>query len=209
MHPTIEVRWFLAGRASAEMRRWFERGAIAPTEEGLREDWYLYSVENASLGVKLRDSNLEIKQRLHHAGIQQLAQDVQGQVETWVKWEFSLDSENNDLPQFDQSDGFWVLVKKERCSKYYSLATDEIEPIETPAQAAQGCTLELTELRVWDQSWHSVGLETFGNVTQPAATSKRVMQHVFTDFKPNLKAAHSFGYPHWLQEIQRLQKTAG
>lgn len=200
MYPTIEVRWFLRDKAPVELRRWFERGDIAPTEE-VREDWYLYSTDNSSLGIKLREANLEIKQRLRKAGIHQFAQDVQGQVETWVKWEFSLDSENCDLPQLNQSDGFWVLVKKERFSKYYSITVDSIELIEVPAQVGQGCTLELTELRVWDQSWHSLGLETFGDVDRPEATPKRVMQHVLTDSHLILQASDSFGYPEWLQKI--------
>jgi hypothetical protein len=191
------------------MRHWFERGAIAPTQEGLREDWYLYSVENSSLGIKLREANLEIKQRLQNIGIHPLLQNIQGQVETWIKWEFSLDSNSFELPQFNQSDGFWVLVQKERASKYYSLATDAIEQVETPSEVEQGCALELTELQVWDQHWHSLGLETFGKVEHPEATPKRVMQKVFPDLKPSLKAADSFGYPYWLQEVQRLQEKAG
>lgn len=204
MHPTIEVRWFLPGNASDKMRRWFERGAIPPTEEGLREDWYLYSVENSSLGVKLREAKLEIKQRLHNAGICSFSQMVQGQVETWIKWDFSLNSEERELPQFNQSDGFWVLVEKARASKHYRIAADGITPIAATSGAAQGCSLELTELQVWEQSWHSLGVETFGNVDQ--AKLLEIMQFVLTDFDPVLKAADSFGYPHWLQEMQRLQK---
>jgi hypothetical protein len=204
MHPTIEVRWFLAGNASAEMRRWFERGAIPPTEEGLREDWYLYSAENSSLGIKLREAKLEIKQRLQNAGIHSFGQTVQGQVETWIKWDFSLDAEDRELPQFNQSDGFWVLVKKERASKHYRIDADGITPIETASEAEQGCSLELTELQVWEQRWHSLGLETFGDVDQ--AKLPEMMQFVLTDFNLTdfnlmLKVADSFGYPHWLQKL--------
>lgn len=199
MHPTIEVRWFLGGKPSVEMRRWFERGAIFPTEEGLREDWYLHSTKSPSLGIKLREAKLEIKQRLSNAGIHEFVPDVQGQVETWVKWEFLLDSESGNLPNLSLSDGFWVLVKKQRFSKHYRITGASIEPIEATAQVAQGCTLELTELQVWDQSWHSLGLETLGDVDQTALP--QVMQHLLTGFHPSLKATDSYGYPQWLPKI--------
>jgi hypothetical protein len=202
IHPTLEVRWFLEGKAATEMWRWFERGAIAPTEEGLREDWYLYSVENSSLGIKLREAKLEIKQRLRNAGIHSFTQNVQGQAETWIKWDFSLDSEFN-LPQFNQSDGFWVLVRKARASKHYRIDADgdaaRLTPIETPSEATQGCSLELTELQVWEQNWHSLGLETFGAVE--LAALPQIMQDLYTDCELTLKAADSFGYPQWLQHL--------
>jgi hypothetical protein len=203
MNPTTEVRWFLRGKAPVELSRWFGQGAITPTAE-TRADWYLHSTENSALGIKLREAKLEIKQRLNQAGIYEFAQTVHGQVENWVKWEFLLSSGSDlesNVPQFNQSDGFWVLVKKERLSKYYCIAPDGTAPVEVETQTGQGYTLELTQLQVWDQDWHSLGLETFGDIAQFKQPPEHLFRQVFAGFDLVLQAADSFGYPQWLQKL--------
>lgn len=205
MHPTLEVRWFLKGQLPTELHRWFVEHSAVPIEPEAREDWYLYSPKNRDLGIKLRQGSLEIKQRLGSRGACKLAKQVRGRVEEWVKWHFPLDGESGNSAIPASSDRLWIPVHKKRWSQHYAITTAKtIEQVESVDQAEQGCSLELSDLQVSDQYWHSLCFETFGSPEALEQNLERVVQHVARNGGfPALKARHSLGYPHWLKQVRQ------
>ncbi|QYO62479.1 hypothetical protein [Leptolyngbya sp. 7M] len=100
-----------------------------------------------------------------------------------------------------------MWVAKKRWCQHYAFGPDgTIQPADSEESMQQGCTLELSELQVWDQDWHSLCFETFG----PPETLEQVLttavQHVCHEIGlPVLKARDSFGYPTWLHRVWQNQ----
>jgi hypothetical protein len=207
MHPTLEVRWFLQGPLPAEHYHWFMEESPLPIDSETREDWYLDVAKSRDLGIKLRQGNLEIKQRIGSRGVCKLAKQVRGRVETWVKWPFSIDAESSAAILSDSAQ-LWIPVHKSRWSRHYAItSTGTIEAVAASSEAEQGCSLELSDLQVAGQNWHSLCFETFGReisgATDLAQNLEHVVRHVVRQAGlPPLKARCSWGYPRWLQQIR-------
>ena len=70
MFATAEVRWFYEGAVSPEVLEWFEQGELTPEEQPYRVDYYLRLSDRDSLGIKLREGRIEVKQRHRQHGEQ-------------------------------------------------------------------------------------------------------------------------------------------
>lgn len=201
MHPTLEVRWFLKGQLPTDLHRWFVEESTDPIDPEAREDWYLYA-KHHELGVKLRQGNLEIKQRVGSRGTCKLAKRVRGRVEKWVKWHFSIEQASGEAA-LSEPVGLWIPVQKKRWSRHYAVAAETVEAVQDVDPSEQGCSLELSDLQVHDQRWYSLCFETFGsnNLEQ---NLECVVRHVVKSMGlPVLKARHSGGYPIWLKQVQQ------
>ncbi|WNZ22752.1 hypothetical protein HJG54_07720 [Leptolyngbya sp. NK1-12] len=203
MHPTLEVRWFFRGRLPEEFYRWFpEAGADKPET---RTDWYLYSPDRG-LGIKLREGGLEIKQRLANQGKSKLAKRVRGRVEQWLKWHFPIEqTADGAMAELGES---WMPVAKKRWCQHYAFTPDgaiqRVDSEDSEELMQQGCTLELSELQVWNQDWHSLCFEAFGPPEMLDQILTNTVQQVHHEIGlPVLKARDSFGYPAWLHWVRQ------
>ncbi|MBC8503531.1 MAG: hypothetical protein ISR58_17985 [Anaerolineales bacterium] len=81
MFSTVEVRWFYQGVIPSDIQTWFDQKVvegIEPINQPSRTDQYLLQGHNASLGVKLREGRVEIKQRVQEYGYAEFGPAVTG-----------------------------------------------------------------------------------------------------------------------------------
>ena len=213
MFPTVEVRWFYEGPIPPEVLAWFQRGGQGPEEPSCRVDYYLRLADWDSLGIKLREGRLEVKQRCRQYGMVRLHERVAGRVEHWRKWSFALDRADGGLASLAVPASAWIEVRKERRLRTYRLGGDDadIDPDRLRSAASEvvavragslpdrGCDWELTAVRAGDEAWWSVCFEAFGGGPALRETLLVVARHVLDDGAPcGFDAGHSFGYPGWL-----------
>jgi hypothetical protein len=197
---TAEIRWFHRAMIPPEVREWVGALRGLPAHQPLRIDYYLRLARTDSLGVKLREGRLEIKQRVRRHGIVHLHDRVDGMVQIWRKWSFPLALATEELQSFAVPAASWIAVHKERHVHRYGFAGDGgILSIPLDLLSAQGCDLEVTDLRVEGQTWWSLALEAFGPEETLSETVMTVGQQLFlTGLPPILQDRASWSYPEWL-----------
>ncbi len=202
MYPTIEVRWFQQGQIPPEVWAWFGRIGPLPEEQPIRVDHYLHLPDKDSLGIKLREGRLEIKQRQRQVGVVRFHERVAGLVEQWRKWSFPLAHNEPTVPGPDDA---WIAVEKRRRLRRYQLIDGKhVETVAVATDAAQGCELELSRIKAADQQWWSLCFEAFGDEAALQENLRQVVSHVLAAREPPvLKANASCGYPVWLQLVTK------
>lgn len=205
VYSTAEVRWFYEGTVPAKVTEWFSHGERPPEAATPRTDFYLRAVGGDSLGIKLREGKLEIKQRYQQYGVRRFHHEVTGWAEAWHKWRFELAQAAEDLTEAGMSSATWIGVQKERkLRKFHVACSGEIVAVPVMAQVDQGCGIELTQVSVEGNEWWSLGFEAFGEAAAIQSNLLLVAEYVLrSDNPPLLDLQASFGYPRWLEVIQR------
>lgn len=196
MYPTAEVRWFAEGSLPDEVERWFRAVAGEQSWEA-RTDRYVRPASPDGLGVKVRAGRLEVKRLAAVVGEDRLHERATGRVECWRKWSFPLGA---GATLYDAR-GDWVSVEKRRQKGTFAVRNGDVERVQREEQAGQGCSLEVAEVEVAEQTWWSVGFEAFGTYEQIALLLylRHAATHVFAAATPPaLSAEQSMSYPAWL-----------
>lgn len=203
MLPTAEVRWFYPGAAPLEIVTWFGQGERPPETQPPRTDYYLRLGDTDSLGIKLREGKLEIKQRQQSSATVRFGGQVAGRVALWRKWSFPLAASGGDPAALLAQSGSWLAVHKARRVRQYELTPSrEVRPVPATLFPAQGCGLELTAIRVEGGRWWSLAFEAFGDEGHLRQNLLLVGKHVLArPLALALEAQHSFSYPRWLRLI--------
>ncbi len=201
MFPTLEVRWFYPGPIPQDVLAWYHYGERAPEGQPPRIDYYLRLPHQDDLNIKLREGRIEIKQRAKQYGVEQLHARVSGLVESWHKWSFGVNDLGSGLGDLAGPQPGWLAVRKARRLRRY-LVTDgeEVSAIAGSAPVAQGCNLELAEIKLSEEIWWSLAFETFGPEAALHSIFTCVARHTLRGANvPALDAEHSYGYAHWLK----------
>ena len=209
MIATLEVRWFFKGAVPADVLSWLYGSGGEPAEPLPRVDHYLRISEGDSLGIKLREGRIEVKQRQRQLGAVRLQERVIGMVEHWRKWSFALASEASDLAGMTVPASGWVGVRKERQLSRYRITADR-KLIAMPAleYPDQGCDLELTSIRVSGSEWWTLGFEAFGGEANlQGHLSLAAEQLLGATGPPPLPFQDSYGYPKWLQILAQREEA--
>ncbi len=203
MFPTAEVRWFYRGALPSTLSTWFQQGPEKPVPQPPREDYYLCLTDRDSLGIKLREGKIEVKQRYQDHGIFHFNQQVAGQVEQFRKWSYTLADETEADNQSPTGD--WLGVEKERWQRAYAVTgSDRVRPIPLDVRVERGCEVEIGQVTIDDEQWWTLCLEAFG----PEATLRdnllATAQTLFGgDSTPTLRADHSYGYARLIRKVCR------
>lgn len=201
---SMEVRWFLPVALPDEVRQWFDRKQPTLIEAEQREDWYLLLADHKDMGIKLRQGKLEIKHRTGDRGVKKIVKGVKGRIEQWQKWSFSLTAEEEVPAHLPAEAEFWLEVQKTRWVKTYQVRQGAIAGVTPEAKPEQGCQIEMAEIRVLGQVWHSLGFEAFGQANTLEQTLMQVLGQVFNEMDGgSLKAKQSLSYPQWLLRLSR------
>jgi len=203
MLQTAEIRWFIAGTAPPDVLDWFHQNAPQPEPPASRTDYYfrLFSGTD-TLGIKLREGRLEVKQRVYQYGVVHLHPYVVGAMEEWHKWGFSLAEAENFLPAIKMSPSSWIEVNKTRQQQMYQITGDDtqIVPVAADSPAEQGCSFELTHITVAGKAWWTLGFEAFGPELRVQENLMLAATHIFAqNTPPRLRMRESYSYPGWLQ----------
>ena len=202
---TDEVRWFLAGAIPETVTAWFgaqvcaAQVCAAPTQPP-RTDFYLQLDNDDSLGIKLREGRIEVKQREGVGTLVHLGQQAAGLVESWRKWSFNLaEAEERVTEQ-------WLGVWKARRWCLFDMGGNgRITPADTTTSLEQGCACELTEVRLTHSSerWWSLGFEAFGGTAVDRRERLLLVAKWFLGRvdAPILAVDQSYSYPRWLELV--------
>jgi hypothetical protein len=209
MFPTVEVRWFYRGQVPLEVEAWFHQGAGRVEIHASREDHYLRLRDTYELGIKLRQGQIEIKQRVLRPGLVRFHERVSGIVEHWRKWSFQLAEPYTALSSIAVPTASWIPVRKERMLRTYRLTIDTgVVPVSSSQSSPEGCELELSKVHVVEQDWWTLAFEAFGEESVLQEQLERVARHVFAaDRPPSLNASQSRGYADWLGRTAHKKKT--
>ena len=187
MNRTAELRWFLRGSPPGPVVAWFERVADPPQT---RTDVYLVLPGTDALGVKIRGgtTSFELKLRPRPGAPLALPNGVSGQLEEWQKWSFSRSWTTRFLPRLGLPKGRWAAVQKHR------------RMTAIPYRGDSGCNVELTTLEVSDQTWSTLGFESFGPEPDLVPALEAAAEKLFGSLAlpGGLDTRLSCGYPGWL-----------
>ena len=200
METTLEVRWFGPGSPpDAVTIRFDDLGAPGP--QG-RTDTYLPLSGNEDLGVKLRDGSraLEFKLRRREFSDAKLTA-AGGHIERWQKWSLPIDDEACRAAGLGLPGESRVEVDKSHRLLTYRLAADGSAAL-AAERPGDGCSVEVTRLRVRGEPWWSVGCEAFGAEHRLTDALAAATAAFFTeDVAGALTGTLSCGYPAWLSRL--------
>ena len=140
------------------MPRWRDGSGDSPPRTESREDSYLVNPDLRGLSVKVRAGrSLEMKVYHGTAGMLDVPGRARGRIQSWQKWSFPV----GPLSQ-DAAPSGWTAVGKRRRLSRFRLGSEGITA-GVPRRAGEpGCTVELTEVRVRDETWWSLAFEAAG-----------------------------------------------
>lgn len=192
---SAELRWFVKGKIPTSVFNWFISLNNNYINQPERTDHYLLLKSDDSLGIKLREGKVEIKQRTHHIGNITPGKNVNGIAEKWQKWSFELKEANNTLSEII-SQNKWLSVEKNRILINYGITEDNIVTQKEPICYKNGCLTEITSIKIKDESWWSLGLEAYGEKFR-LKDNLVLISHLILSDKSNvhLTLTNSFSYP--------------
>jgi len=215
---SAEVRWFFKNQTEfAVIEKWFNARNLYFAGNWERADIYLQQPGLHNLGVKIREGKVEVKVLLADRGVLPLPNGQSGLVNDWGKYSFGLqesDEENkNLLQQFSREQlgtgmELWVRVDKERLWQKFSvnLAEESITPVAQDSWPAEGCGVELTKIKVNQQTFYTFGLEAFSKSRQEPANLELVLNKIIPEMPgASLRNSQSNSYPGFLEKLYAQQ----
>ena len=224
MQKSTEIRWFISEADFTFLERLFAKENLGLNFNNIptfnRKDLYLKNLNN-SLGIKIREpksnskgliiSKLEIKTQIGESVEFKDYNNIEGQINTWIKHSFDLLPDERYLKQILQSLNLpsdslpWLMIEKERQLVKYDTGIKAI--VNANVQINEGAGLELTKLKINNKNFFSFGLEAFSNSETELSNLKKTLEFFHNRFKPNgLSFLNSHSYPEFISsEINQLQ----
>lgn len=199
---SAEIRWFIQGKIPPFIFDWFIGLNDNYINQPERVDYYLDLKSDDSLGIKLREGRVEIKQQIQNIGNLSPGKNVVGIAEKWRKWSLQLDEANqvlsNNLP-----DNEWLAITKNRIIVNYGIEEDKIVTQEEQLTYKNGCITEITSIKFKNENWWSLGLESYGEENR-LLDNLILISHLLLSDKSNVifTMEESLSYPAWLTRIR-------
>jgi hypothetical protein len=193
---SLEVRWLFHGRLEPAVSQWFAR---FPAELEAREDTYLLHPHQHRVSVKFRGGrNLDVKVYRGSPGILDVPGRARGRMERWQKWSFPADP----LGQVSADAASWTVVRKRRrISRFPPRGGGRDQPCVPQMGGQLGCAAELTEIRMDDEAWWTLGFEATGQASLLRGQLEATVAAVFSYGLPNgleFRLDDSRSYAKWL-----------
>ena len=216
---TYEVRWFFEGpvHQQASLQQWFETvaplpkhpGVAPPVWQGRRDDApdvYLLVPGSDDMGIKWRESEMQIKGRLASLGTHLFCGRHHGMLERWMKWSYAhLPPAYHRLFVAGQETGLVTAsIQKTRALRQVRLETltGQAHEVGTHTVVDRGLSVELTDIEVAGAAYCSLAFEAFPtDATMDAAFTHTVEAFLDGLTAVDLAAAWSLSYPAWLRHI--------
>ncbi len=189
---------------------WFARRGLVLTESTPKRcDFYLRQPRRVTQGIKLREGNIEVKERLQNLGKYRWGDNLSGRVELWRKWSFKLTNTREGAADEalaitrGQQAAHWIAIQKQRLLLLLDIQ-EEGRVVWTPAPQflKEGCQVEWTRLQALGQTWHTLGLEAFSATERQRYNLWRSLDALSAEWhRIALTAGHSFGYPSFIQHL--------
>jgi hypothetical protein len=193
---SLEVRWILPGQLEASMAEWFDR---FPAVAEFQEDAYLLDPRLPGISVKIRSSKaFEVKTYRSSLGILDTAGRARGHLESWQKWSFPV----APFSKAGEGPAGWMLVRKKRRISQFLGADGRIRAVLAGGGGEPRCAVELTEVRLRDESWWTLGFEATGPTSLLRSHLEATAALVFVCDLPKgieLGTESSMSYVEWLR----------
>jgi len=199
---SAEIRWFIKGKIPSSVFDWFIGLNSNYVNQPERIDHYLLLKSNDSLGIKLRDGKVEIKQKTHQIGNIKPGKNVTGSADKWSKWSFEL-KEANNLFSIDLPYNEWLAITKNRILVNYGISEENIVTQKEPVIYKNGCITEITSIEINNQNWWSLGLEAYGEENR-LLDNLILISHLVLNDNSNLRLTleDSLSYPGWIKQLK-------
>lgn len=189
---------------------WFARRGLALSESTPRRcDFYLRQPRRTTQGIKLREGNIEVKERIQNLGVHQWGDNLRGRTELWRKWSFKLANTREGAADEalaitrGQQATHWIAVQKQRLLLLLDIQEEgRVAWAPAPQFLKEGCQVECTRLQALGQTWHTIGLEAFSASGRERYNLWRSLDALSAEWHDmTLAAEHSFGYPSFIQRL--------
>jgi hypothetical protein len=162
-YASKEIRWFFRP-GNRTIEQWFGNLGKEISKTTPRTDFYLPIPDKDDISVKLREGNIEVKQRSVGVVQHKLTSNAHGYLEDWIKWSFDTEDQDSLVHSIiDDKKYDWIEVQKERIGVKVTVGVDgSIQIKDIKEMVPFGCQIEYTRLEVMGQEWFTFGLEWFG-----------------------------------------------
>ena len=202
---SLEVRWIFPGQIETAVAEWFGR---FPAETQSREDTYLVDPQLRGVAVKVRGGvALEVKVYRGSPGILDLPGRARGRLQSWQKWSFPTSPDRQDSGDL----AGWRPVRKRRRISRFTPAGGPVMVQGAGPGPQPRCAAELTEVRISDQDWWTLGLEATGSGDVLRSALQAAAALVFAQAMPSdveLGLDESRSYAEWLSQRPGAERDA-
>ncbi|WP_336516644.1 hypothetical protein [Pollutibacter soli] len=194
MDVSSEMRWF-ATFCDLKIVDWFAIHGFDIDAVEPRTDYYLVTNLKEDLGIKLREGNIELKQRRSRSAAVNVTENVAGYIEEWEKWSFNIGSTDTESKSILYNDSRqWVPLGKKRIQ----VKADEdgrLTQIKNANDVPEfGCLMEYTRLDFRGKIFYSFAAEVLGEGSP--GLQDTFMAGILKKF--SLLQEDSYGYPAFL-----------
>jgi len=199
MLKSAEIRWFFEGRIPIHIPEILEEARLDISEN--RTDHYLLVLGCDNIGIKIRNSRLEIKRRRDVQPYCISKLNISGNIEWWERWEWNDKTTCNDIEQlvFKDDKNPWIRVDKKRWQKKFNIRDNDLIPIPSRVLYSD-LAMEITELKVNRKLWWTIGFDSFTDHNH-SFFDKLIETCLALHIEVDLKKEWSFGYPRWLSRV--------
>ena len=203
MLESVEIRWFFQGQIPDKLHSILDDSYIQSKWES-RSDYYLFIDKCDNIGIKLRNSRLELKW-LKKSNIFALSQlNVDGKIEYWIRWEWNDTKSFNDILQFIHlnKDIPWVKIDKNRLQQKFNIHDNSLVDVSSESVHFD-FAFEITQLKSYEQSWWSIAFDSFLKEKNEYFFTQLIKKYMNNEFQILLKSISSYGYPKWISKISK------
>jgi len=155
MLESTEIRWFFKGSISSNISKILAE--TSPDVYESRTDYYLFIQGCDNVGIKIRNSRLEIKWRRDVQPYDEDKLNISGNIERWKRWEWTNQTASIEIEQLTNGGDVnpWVKVDKKRIQKKFNLR-DNILVAVPSGELHSDFAMEVTELKSNGKSWWTI-----------------------------------------------------
>lgn len=205
MLKSIEIRWFFKEPLSDIYLNSFKKSCNLVNQES-RSDYYLAVKDCKSVGIKLRNSRLEIKWQIDSKLFTTSFNGIQGKLERCTRWECNDPDSCNHLLQTISlnKDNPWIKVDKIRLQKKFNLIDKTMIEV-SPNNLKYDFAIEITDLKIHTHQWWSIGVDSFKGNNHMDYFRQLIENYIDKNVYPYLRSESSYSYPEWLSNICKIR----
>lgn len=190
MYKSREIRWFKP-EPDKKILEWFDRKDMNLDNSENRTDHYLILTGKEDLNIKLRQGNIEVKQRMTKPEKGELIAGAVGWFETWEKWSFGIIPDDPYTDEIlNNSRNQWLAIHKNRMALKLALKDSRLVMLPASEQVVSGCQIEYTRINTRGLIHYSFNLEWFGEKhIEPAA---ELLMDILGDSRMRLSDSMSY-----------------
>ena len=200
MLESVEIRWFFQGQMPDKLHSILDDSNIQSKWES-RSDYYLLIEKCDNVGIKLRNSRLELKwlKKSNNFNLPQF--NIDGKIEHWIRWEWNDTKSLNNILQFIHlnKDNPWIKIDKNRLQQKFNIHDNSLVDVSSESIHFD-FAIEITRLNAFDQPWWSIAFDSFLKENHEYFFTQLLKRYVNKDLQTLLKTESSYGYPKWISK---------